>query len=111
MSGNDPYDPLAHPAAGTAAPEAFHVGYRRGWRRLRGRLLLTLDGHGITSHAEHLTVPWPDVPAVRVEPGGRAVLFGPITIHAHDLGTDLEALLTAVHRFTDAPIHQRYPGH
>ena len=107
MTGNDPYDPPTRSAADTAAPGPFHVGYRRGWRRMRGRPLLTLDATGVTAHPHHLTVPWTALTRIRVEPGP-AVVFGPITIHGRDLGIDLETLLTAVHRYTEAPIHQRY---
>lgn len=109
MTGNDPHDPLAHPATETPAPAPFHVGHRRGWRRMRGRPLLTLDATGVTSHPDHLTIPWTTLTHVRVDPGP-VVVFGPITVYAGDLGVDLEELLTAVHRYTEAPIHQRYGG-
>lgn len=102
-----------------SAEEPFRVGYRAVWRRARGRPLLTLDEHGVTLHSARVTLPWADVAEVRIVAAPVDVLTvvfvpydpeagGPVHVRVHDLAVEFEDLLTAIHRFTDAPINQRY---
>jgi len=97
--------------------EVFRVRRRTLWKRLRGRTLLTLDRHGVTRHSDWIFLAWSEVSEVLITvgpDGDRSVEFiaaglgGELIVRARDLDVELEDLLSAVHRFTGAPINQRY---